>query len=290
MKTNNANGKPLVSYYGGKQRMASKILPIIQRIPHTVYAEPFAGGAAVLFAKPRQSGNKYAEVINDTNELLINMYRQAQLHPAEFAKLVNATLHSQSDYERAKKICKNPDDYDEMTRAWAMYVNLNMSFAYKAGHGWRYSFNSRDSSGWHNRKRRLSDILRRLEKVYIGCEDALDFIRRWDSPQTLFYCDPPYPDTNQGHYDGYTMDDFAALCDVLDSAQGSYILSNYAQDIEPVSAQERIEVKARMTASNGKARKHHDTERTEILWVCDRSNGIQREDIARYAEQMRMMI
>ena len=60
--------KPPISYYGGKQRMASKIIPLIP--PHTVYVEPFAGGAAILFNKPWPSvtnRDHYREIINDTD-------------------------------------------------------------------------------------------------------------------------------------------------------------------------------------------------------------------------------
>lgn len=41
--------KTPISYYGGKARIASAIVPHIMAIPHTVYAEPFAGGLAVLY-------------------------------------------------------------------------------------------------------------------------------------------------------------------------------------------------------------------------------------------------
>jgi DNA adenine methylase len=41
--------KTPISYYGGKQQLAQVILRLIPK--HRLYCEPFAGGAAVLFAK-----------------------------------------------------------------------------------------------------------------------------------------------------------------------------------------------------------------------------------------------
>jgi site-specific DNA-adenine methylase len=31
-----------------------------------------------------------------------------------------------------------------------------------------------------------------LKKVYLECDDAIKVIERWSTPETLFYCDPPY--------------------------------------------------------------------------------------------------
>lgn len=42
--------KTPIAYYGGKQRLASRIVKLMPK--HTVYVEPFCGGAAVLFVKP----------------------------------------------------------------------------------------------------------------------------------------------------------------------------------------------------------------------------------------------
>ena len=266
--------KPLISYYGGKQRIASKIFPYFPK--HTVYVEPFAGGAALLFAKPNpvvSNFNHYKEVLNDKNDLLINLYRVAIEKPKELELKIQATLYSQSDHREAKKITKNPTDYDDVTKAWAFYVNINQGFSKTLNRGWSTTvYTDNQASTWHNKKLRLPEILDRLKNVHISCEDAIRCIKRWDSPQSLFYCDPPYPNAEQGHYSGYSIDDFKLLCDTLDNIQGSYVLSNYPQNIEPQSAQQRIEIKAIMSAS---LNRQVDKKRTEVLWVCDRSDNIK---------------
>jgi site-specific DNA-adenine methylase len=54
--------KTPISYYGGKQKLASTILKLIP--DHNLYCEPFLGGAAIFFAKEQSN----VEVINDTNK------------------------------------------------------------------------------------------------------------------------------------------------------------------------------------------------------------------------------
>ena len=68
--------KPATSYYGGKQRMAHNVIPLLPK--HTVYVEPFCGGATIMFKKPWpavSNRDHYREVINDHDERLINFYR-----------------------------------------------------------------------------------------------------------------------------------------------------------------------------------------------------------------------
>lgn len=283
---------PLVSFYGGKARIASKIVGYINQIPHTAYVEPFCGGSAVLFAKPRRevtNGDHYREVINDTSDILISLYRCAIECPEQLALKLEATLYSQSDYARAKTICKSPKDHTPLEIAWAYFVSVNCSFANQLNAGWGTQVKSCNSAfTWHNRITSLKEKLDRLQSVYVSCEDALRCIDRWDSSHSLFYCDPPYPGTNQGHYEGYTTEDWIALCDKLDSIQGSYILSNYPQDYEPESAQQRIEINATMSASNGKTRKDADTNRTEMLWICNRGKS-DRSDIQKLLNQSQML-
>lgn len=281
--------KPLVSYYGGKQRIATRIVEVVKTIPHTVYAEPFAGGLAVLFAKevpPVTNGDHYREAINDKDERLITLYRVAREQPDELQRWIEATPYSQAEYRRAIEWLRHPQEHTPLELAWAYFVDINQSFASKLDAGWGTAVMTRNlAHTWHGRQLRIPEQLQRLSQVHIGCEDALRFIERWDSPQTLFYVDPPYPGTDCGHYDGYTLSDWAALCRVLDSCQGSYILSNYAQLIEPESTQQRIEIEAVMSAAKvardrTQAMQREGHTRTEVLWICDRSHAI-RPDLAR---------
>lgn len=93
-----------ITYYGGKQQLASTILGMIPA--HRVYVEPFFGGGAVFFAK----GKSYLEVINDINDNLVTFYEVCQdegLFPLLMDKIQH-TLHSERSYKKAYEIWKTP--------------------------------------------------------------------------------------------------------------------------------------------------------------------------------------
>ncbi|WP_434221937.1 DNA adenine methylase [Limnospira platensis CENA597] len=264
--------KPLLSYYGGKQRIGSKILQYFP--PHKIYVEPFAGGATLLFLKPLPTvtnQDDYKECINDTSNLLINLYRVAKKYPIELNNEIQATLYSQSEHNKAKIICKNPAKYSDIELAWAYYINITQGFSHQLNTGWSTSkIGQSQVATFIAKKARLSEALERLEKVHISCEDAIKCIERWDSPDTLFYCDPPYPGSTQGHYSGYTIKDWTKLCHTLDCITGNYIVSNYHQMIEPQSFTQKIEINTVMSASHKKDVKK---KRTEVLWVKSNLDG-----------------
>jgi DNA adenine methylase len=57
----------------------------------------------------------------------------------------------------------------------------------------------------------LSKIVQRLQRVQIENQSAIEVIKRYDSEETLFYCDPPYPHDSRGDHKayGYEMTDEA---------------------------------------------------------------------------------
>ena len=285
--------KPLISYYGGKQRLAPKIVPLLPK--HTVYVEPFCGGAAVFFSKPWPpvtNSHHYREVLNDLDGRLINLYRVIR-HPdlgPELISRLECTLYSRDEHYLSKKVLTTNNKWSNIDLAWAYYVNIQQSFANKLLSGWGTGVYGRNLAfTWINKISHLRDYIARLKSVHIEHDDALNVIRRWDSPQTLFFCDPPYPGSDQGHYNGYTSDDFASLIETLNTCQGSFVLSNYKQPGIP-EHWERFEFSSYCSASSkGRSGKNRDkarsatkaelgnVKRTEMVWRMDRSANARPE-------------
>lgn len=225
MKTDTIKYKTPLVYYGGKQRIAEWIISMIPK--HRIYCEPFFGGGAVFFTK----APSYLEVINDKNECLINFYLQSQYHFEKLAAEIKNTLHSESMYLRAKQIYDGKIQVDDLKKAVATWIVFTQSRLASAKAGWRYD-NGTDGSHsgiieLHNRQNFCPWLQKRLSKVQISCRDALQVIRNRDTADTFFYLDPPYPDTNQGHYGGYTFDDLEDLLRCLQNIKGKFALSNY---------------------------------------------------------------
>lgn len=214
--------KTPISYYGGKQSMLKEILP---RIPgHIIYVEPFFGGGAVFFSKPQSP----VEVINDLNSEVSNFYMQLQSNPEALAWMIETTPHSRLAHAKAALIYNNPEFFTDTERAWAFWVQTNMSFGSKIGGGFGYGLDNSVSLKLKNKKLLMGAPLReRMSLVCIENNNALKVIRSRDSENTFFYCDPPYPNTDLGHYKGYTMEDFIALLELLSGIKGKFLLSSY---------------------------------------------------------------
>jgi DNA adenine methylase len=212
-----------LSYYGGKQMLAKTILGFIP--PHRLYCEPFLGGAAIFFAKEPSK----VEVLNDTNGEIVNFYEVLKRDFTALEKEVAITLHSRARHRQARVIYENPDMFDRIKRAWAIWVLANGSYGCKLDGGYAYSrIGNNHSRALDNKRQEFSvDYAKRLERVQIESCDALKVIKSRDVDEAFFYLDPPYVGSDQGHYDGYTQEDFDALLTVLKRIKGKFLLSSY---------------------------------------------------------------
>lgn len=214
-----------ITYYGGKQRLADTIIAMMPA--HKIYCEPFFGGGAVFFAKPKQG----IEVINDHDNRLINFYLAAQNHFPELQHMIQNTLHSEAMYYHAKNVWNERVEATEIEKAWAIWLITNGSFAGSMRGGWKWDNGSSGShagvSLFNKRDDFQTDIYNRLQYVQISSRDALDVIRQRDSPTTLFYLDPPYPGSVQHYHQQYTHKDLFNLLQLLSTIEGKFILSQY---------------------------------------------------------------
>jgi site-specific DNA-adenine methylase len=77
-------------------------------------------------------------------------------------------------------------------------------------------------------KHRPAELAERFQDVHVECLDFKECIKNYDSPETLFYCDPPYPDTRGGNtnYNLLSEQDWQDLCGILSNIQGKFLLSS----------------------------------------------------------------
>lgn len=249
-KTPNGLKTP-ISYYGGKQNMVTTIIPLIPT--HQIYVEPFFGGGAIYWAKEPSNH----EVVNDVNMNIVNFYEVLKHSYFDLRKKVESTLHSRETYKKAMIIYDCPWLFadDPVVRAWAFWVVTQQGFATKIG-TWGYSRSNQVPKTITNKIDRFQEVLsERLRMTTIEQNDAHKVILSRDTVDTFVYADPPYIDTNQGHYGGYDITHFKRDLNALATLKGKFLLSTYPSDILREFTHKygwfTIEVDKPLSASNG---------------------------------------
>ncbi len=237
---------PLAGWMGGKSLLARRI---IERIPeHVCYVEPFAGAAWVLFRKPESK----TEVINDINRDLITLYRCLQWHLEEFVRYFKWVLVARDEFERLKKA--DPDTLTDIQRAARFYYLQQACFG---GRITSPAFGYAPSRGSRLNLLRIEEELSaahlRLCRVYVECLPYSDVIERYDRPDTFFYLDPPYWDSEDCYgKDIFSREDFGRLAKQLAGIKGKFLLSlNDMPEVWDCFAGFKLEeVKTRYTCGN----------------------------------------
>lgn len=209
--------KPILRWMGGKSKLAPHILS--QFPTHSCYVEAFCGGAAILLRKPRSK----AEVINDIDGELINLYRCVKYHPAELAKQSVGMLHSRWLFDRIKS--QAVGDLTDIQRAARYYAINRMAFGGgMASPSFGYT---RSASAGLSASRFERDIVllsERLDGVFVEHLHWADCIARYDSEKTLVYCDPPYFGT-AGYGMTFDMEQYARMAELARTMQGRILIS-----------------------------------------------------------------
>jgi DNA adenine methylase len=219
--------KTPISYYGGKQTMLPHILPLIPK--HTVFTEAFCGGCAVLFAKEPAP----CEIINDTNKELINFYRVAQIDYEALKREIDASLHSRDLHTHARHIMTHPQFFTPVQRAWAVWIGSKLGFASMLDGTFGYDRSGTTNLKLFNAKDNFTEMLcQRLSHVIIESEDGKNVIQRYDTAEAFHFVDPPYVNSDCGHYTGsFSEENFAELLDILTRVKGKFMLTMFPHDL-----------------------------------------------------------
>ena len=198
---------------GGKFHLAKKISSLMPE--HTTYVEPYAGGAAVYFYK--EPAEK--EVLNDMDKEIAFAYRFIRdMTPEQYEALKRKNwVISRRQFDKLKKM-KPESDLDRFHK-----------FYYLKKGSYRHLMGQVDPSrlGRSIGIGRLPRARDRLGGVAVTSQDAMRMIDKYDSENSFFYLDPPYPGTARigGEGPEFSKEDLEALLARLRHVKGKFILS-----------------------------------------------------------------
>jgi DNA adenine methylase len=256
-------------WYGGKFSHLDWLLPLLPVCHH--YCEPFAGSAAVLLNR----NPSRVETYNDIDGEVVTFFRVLRDRHEELIRSISLTPFAREEYYAA--IYGETDGICEVERARRFYIKARQTrtgLAQTASLGrWANCKNTTRAgmsgvvSRWLGGVDALSEIAQRLIRVQIENRPATEIIRLYDSPETLFYCDPPYLHATRGDSNayGFEMDEaeHGKLAEALNECQAKVAVSGYDHPL-----MEKLFPKQRWFKTMGAARTIHSTKgiRQEVLW------------------------
>lgn len=216
---------PALRYYGGKWRLGKWIA---SKFPeHVCYVEPFGGGGSVLLKKQPSP----IEIYNDIDGEIVNFFRVLRNRESELIRAIELTPWSRQEYEESFLPSEDP-----VESARRIYVRHWQSIsASQSSPGWRNVFNPGHNltRQWAESGANLWAIAIRFKQVQIKKQDAFNLIGRTDTPDTLWYLDPPYPSSTRAknHKKAYRYEfsdsQHRELADLLCRMSGKAIVSGY---------------------------------------------------------------
>jgi DNA adenine methylase len=198
---------------GGKSHIVLKLLKLVPK--HDTYIEPFVGGAALYWKKEPVN----LEVLNDLDEEIAHAYKFIRGLDEETIEKVKS-LDWKGDKSKFFKIRDSPIPKDDLDRFYKFfYVHFH---SYGA---------SRKTYGYKKLEPKCFDkylgFSKRMQNTKIFNDDYGKVIKKFDSPNTFIYLDPPYPNEWPGHTGtkAWGEKQVNELHAVLSACKGKWLLS-----------------------------------------------------------------
>ena len=209
--------KPLVPWIGGKRKLADHLLPLFPA--HQCYVEVFSGAAALFFMKSPSE----VEVLNDINGDLVNLYRVVKHHLEELYRQFKWVLTSRENWHWLS--ITPVETLTDVQRAARFLYLQKLAFGGRVdGQSFGTATTSKPRFNLLTLEQDLVDAHMRLVNTTIEHLDWKDCIRKYDRPHTLFYCDPPYWDT-EGYGVDFAWEQYESLLELAQSIRGQMVIS-----------------------------------------------------------------
>ena len=216
------------------------------------------------------------ETYNDVDGEVVNFFRGLRDKKDDLIYAIGMTPFSREEFRLAIETKDNDPLISAVERARRFFIRarqVRTGLAQTATPGrWANCLQTSRAgmagavSRWLGSVEGLEYIATRLLRVQIENDDALKIIKRYDSPDTLFYCDPPYPHDSRGDSNAYRYEmtdrDHIELSELLRKVTGKVALSGYRCELLDILYKGwNIHVAGTKKALSIKAN------RTEILWT-----------------------
>ena len=276
-----------IRWFGGKGRMVAKILPLMP--PCRRYCEPFCGAASMFFARDPVE----VETLNDLDGGLIGFFR-ALADPEQFERFYRRVAllpYSAELRNEATLRWRNEGDPAERAAWWFVVARQSFSGRFEAGWSSNVTASSRGRAdtvnSWLLCIERLPETHARLQGAQIENADWRIVLDRYDTPETLMYCDPPYVASTRrsgGYAHEMTVGDHGELVAALLRLKGMAVVSGYDHPVyAPLTdagwAKYGFETacyaagRTRASRLQGKGAALANAPRTESVWVKPWTHG-----------------
>jgi len=265
-----ARKKIAFGWYGGKYSHLEWLLPLLPKTHH--YCEPFGGSAAVLLNREPAP----VETYNDIDGEVVNFFRVLREQKDELIYAIGMTPFSREEFVRAIETNGNGHSLSDLERARLFFVRarqVRTGLAQTASVGrWANCLKTSRAgmagavSRWLGSVEGLEWIASRLLRVQFENDNAVGVIKRYDSLNTLFYCDPPYPHDARGDSKAYqyemTDQEHIELHRVLSQVKGKVAISSYHCELMDELYRDWYVYEERPKRAHS-----IKTERVEVLWT-----------------------
>lgn len=221
-KSKNKFIRPIIGRTGSKYSLLNEIIPIIP--DHTIYVELFAGSAVVWLNKLLVDIN----VINDLDPCIkegFNLIKEASSDISKYRQFGNK--EDPVVFEAIRDFYYNHTPTTPEDKLHFFKIRQN---GYFAGKPVRKN-NNISIYGTHQftkyHQKAFTRTKEYLNNTDVLTEDYYDVIKKYDSPDTFFFIDPPYKMKSQPDYGyaEYKEFDFDRLFNAISNLQGKFILT-----------------------------------------------------------------